>query len=398
MIKKILILAGSHFQVPVIEYAKRKGAFVITCDNRPENPGHCLSDKYINVSTTDLDGILKVAKDYNINGILAYGSDIAAPTAAYVSEKLNLIGNSFKTINILTDKGLFRKFLSEIEFPVPKFKVVKTRAEAINYRKDFNRVVFIKPVDSSGSKGITKSVPGRPIQNAFEHAMCYSRKKEVIIEEEIQSKGPHIHGEAFFKDGELKFLQLGDQYFSNVNECAPLSTTFPTLVHSEIMGEIENKLLYLISKVQFLTGGLNIEIIRDKNNKIYFIEIGPRNGGNLMPELAKLATGYDLAVANVNVLLGEGIDFKSNKPNGIYCTQVILHSHEDGLFVDTNIPEKFMKYLTTNLIYLSKGDFVKKYSSSQEVIGIMLFKFKNMNICNELISYIKTNQLVKITN
>lgn len=239
MRKKILILAGTHFQIPLIKYAKEAGHFVITCDNKPENPGHRLADKSYNVSTTDLEGILQVGQNERIDAILAFASDIAAPSAAYVAEKLNLIGNSFNTNKILTDKGLFRGFLTEIGFPVPEYKVIKTRTEAIEYCKTFNDWVYIKPVDSSGSKGITRLWSNSDIQKAYNYAMIYSREKEIIIEKTIKNKGPHIHGEAFFEDGELKFMQLGDQYFSMVDDCAPLSTTFPSLFHLDIMNEVK---------------------------------------------------------------------------------------------------------------------------------------------------------------
>lgn len=117
-----------------------------------------------------------------------------------------------------------------------------------------------------------------------------------------------------------------------------------------------------------------------------------------MPELARQATGFDLVAANINAVCGDSIDFQSSKPHGIYCTQVILHSHENGNYIGINIPRKFLKYVTTKLIYLSKGDFVRKYRGSQDVVGIMLFKFGDLITCKELIKYIKTNQLIKLRN
>jgi len=51
--KKILMLGGSHFQVPAIKKAVEMGYHVITCDYLPDNPGHKYSHEYHNVSTTD---------------------------------------------------------------------------------------------------------------------------------------------------------------------------------------------------------------------------------------------------------------------------------------------------------------------------------------------------------
>ena len=87
--KKILMLGGSMQQIPAIKRAKELGFYVITCDYLPNNPGHKFADEWYNVSTTDLDGVLTLAKNLDIDGVVAYASDPAAPTAAYVSEKMN---------------------------------------------------------------------------------------------------------------------------------------------------------------------------------------------------------------------------------------------------------------------------------------------------------------------
>ena len=86
--KKLLLLGGSAQQVVAIETAKRLGYETVLCDFLPDNPGQYHADKFYMVSTTDKNAVLEVAEKEKINGILAYASDPAAPTAAYVAEKL----------------------------------------------------------------------------------------------------------------------------------------------------------------------------------------------------------------------------------------------------------------------------------------------------------------------
>src|SRR5579864_5903062 len=107
--KRLLILGGTDYQVTAIRYARRQGHYVITCDYLPDNPGHRLADEYHNVSTTDVQGVLAVAERLRIDGILAYASDPAAPTAAYVAQRLGLAGNPLESVQILTSKHLFRQ-------------------------------------------------------------------------------------------------------------------------------------------------------------------------------------------------------------------------------------------------------------------------------------------------
>ena len=51
--KKILLLGGSRYILPVIKKAHELGIYVITCDYLPDNIAHKYSDEYVNVSIID---------------------------------------------------------------------------------------------------------------------------------------------------------------------------------------------------------------------------------------------------------------------------------------------------------------------------------------------------------
>ena len=112
--KKILLLGGSAQQVVAIETAKRLGYYTVLCDFLTDNPGQYVADKFYLVSTTDKDAVLEVAQKEKVNGVLAYASDPAAPTAAYVGEKLKLPTNPYYAVDILCNKDRFRAFLQRI--------------------------------------------------------------------------------------------------------------------------------------------------------------------------------------------------------------------------------------------------------------------------------------------
>ena len=91
--KKLLLLGGSAQQVIAIENAKKLGYYTILCDYLTDNPGQYVADKFYLDSTTDKEKILQIAENEKIDGIVAYASDPAAPTAAFVAEKLGLPTN-----------------------------------------------------------------------------------------------------------------------------------------------------------------------------------------------------------------------------------------------------------------------------------------------------------------
>ena len=177
--KKILILGGTSFQVPCIKYAKEKGYHVITCDYLSENPGHKYSDEFYNVSTTDLQAVLKLARKLEIDGILAYASDPAAPTAAYVAEKMGLPGNSYKAVKTLSEKDLYRSFLRLKNFNTPFYGAYSSLNEFADEREEFTYPIIVKPVDSSGSKGISAVNDFWEMDKAINYAMKFSRCKRL---------------------------------------------------------------------------------------------------------------------------------------------------------------------------------------------------------------------------
>ena len=104
IMKKILLLGGSAQQIVAIETAKRLGLYTVLCDYLPDNPGQYVADKFYLVSTTDKEAVLAAAQAEDVDGVLAYASDPAAPTAAYVGRwKPSVIKTYFGNFLELTD-------------------------------------------------------------------------------------------------------------------------------------------------------------------------------------------------------------------------------------------------------------------------------------------------------
>ena len=141
--KKILLLGGSTQQIPAIEYAIKQGYFTVLCDYLLDNPGQHYADRFYCVSTTDREAILEVAQKENVDGVVAYVSDPAAPTAAYVAEKMGLPTNPFKSVEILAMKDKFRVFLAKHNFCTPKAEEYSSIKEAKEGVGSFNLSVLI---------------------------------------------------------------------------------------------------------------------------------------------------------------------------------------------------------------------------------------------------------------
>ena len=372
-----MMLGGSMQQIPAIERAREMGNYVITCDYLPDNPGHRYANEYRNVSTTDKDGVLALSQELGIDGIVAYASDPAAPTAAYVAEKLGLPGNPYESVRILTRKDLFRSFLREHGFNTPEACGYDTYEQAIADLDRFRYPVMVKPVDSSGSKGVVKVYDREGVKTAVEEALSYSRGGRFIIEEFIEKKGYQVSGDGFSVDGRLAFTSYGNELYSGkgTREYVALGEFWPSLLTAEQKKKVDDELQRLIMALGMRTCAYNIEVILDKNDTPYVLELGPRNGGSYIPQLIKYATGVDLIDYTIRSALGESCEeLKMAPTRGVWSNYMIL-SKKSGAFRGLWFDEEFRQ---NNLLEVHctahPGDAVHAYQNTTHSLGTILFK------------------------
>lgn len=386
--KKLLILGAMEMHVPLIKRAKEMGNYVITVDYIPENPGHKLADEAYFDSTTDLDAVLELSKKLNIDGIMTYNSDPAAATAAYVAEELGLPGNPYQAVKIMSEKNLFREFLSSNNLNVPKFWNFNAEADAINNKGEFEYPVIIKPVDSSGSKGVTVVRNKDDIEIAIKEALQKSRSKKFIIEEYIEPKGNQLHGDGFVQNGKVIFLHLGDHHFdSKINNLVPYSTTYPTEHSDDVVQACLNQIQDFVTKVGFKNGGVNVELrVSQKDNKPYIIDIGARNGGNFTPKVIEYGTGFNFLDRAIKLALGENLDsVKMNDKASDFVSYLILHSNKNGVLDKIILDEKIESRIIEKHTYAKSGDVVESFLGANAALGVLIMKYESREVMNNIV-------------
>lgn len=384
--KRILMLGGSPFQIPCIKYAKEQGYYVITCDYCPDNPGHQYADEYVNISTTDLEAVLRLAKEKNIDGILAYASDPAAPTAAYVAEKLNLSGNSFTSVKILSEKDLYRKFQHKNNFEAPKYGSFYSWNDFLKYADDFTFPVIVKPVDSSGSKGVTKVTDPNKMPDAITYAMKFTRTDRFLVEELIEKKYSQLDGDIFVYDGKIVAYYLGDQTNdTSVNEFTPAGINYPSRVPLKYHDVIYEELQRLVDLLKLKVGGMNIEVLISTDDKVYIIEAGARNGGNCIPEIIKCASNVDMIKMSVETCIGQAIDLSEKKEIDKFYSTYVIHSDKDGKFKEVDVNPKVADYVISLNIMAEPNQEIKRFTGSNCTVGIALLEFPNEEVFENMV-------------
>ena len=378
--KKILLLGGLRYLLPVIESAHKLGYYVITCDYIPDNIAHKYSDKYINASIIDKEAILKIAKEEKIDGIMSFAVDPGVVTAAYVAEQLNLPhSGSYKSISILQNKHLFRKFLEDNGFNVPKSKGYSNYIDALNDKDYFTWPIIVKPVDSAGSKGVTRVDSIEELEKAVEFALNNSLSKQIIIEEFIEKQGCSSDTDCFSVNGELKFVSFSAQRFDEnaANPYTPSAYSWPSTMTELQEKELSNDIQRLLGLLDMRTSIYNIETRVGKNGKTYIMEVSPRGGGNRLAEMLRFATGVDMIENAVRASVDDEIIGIEQKPYNGHWAEIILHSEKEGRFERLDIEKGIKeKNVFQEDLWVEKGDKVNSFNGANDAIGTLVLKFE----------------------
>ena len=384
-----MFLGAAHFQLPPLIYAKKTGYFTITCDNVKNNPGHNIADKSYNVSTTNTEGILRIAQKERIDGILAFGSDLSMITCAKVSNYLQLPGNTLSTIEKMVYKSKFRKFLNDKGIEKVDYKLFSNyqRNELILKLSTIKRRYIIKPIDGNGSKGVSiinpKENPTKKIQNAFLHSL----KKKIILEPFIDKKGPQICGDGIVKNGKIEYIFFGDGHFyPGLNFLAPWGETFPSIHSKKILRNAKSKISKTLELLNFRDGPFNFDIFVTRNDEIFINEIGPRSGGNFIPTIIKKQMGVNMIKGAVESCLGHPYKISpSKKRENKYYGSYMMHSKKvNGNFISIKISDKVLSKVNSITLFKKKHEMVKKFISGNHAIGNVIFETDSLKEMHSL--------------
>lgn len=387
--RRLLLLGGSGYLLPVIEKAHELGIYVITCDYLPHNVAHRFSDEYCNASVVEKDAILQVARQKKIDGIMSFACDPGVVSAAYVAERMGLpFQCSYESALILQDKGRFRRFLLEHGFNSPHARSYANAAIPVRDYSYFNWPVIVKPVDSAGSKGVSKVVDPRDLAAAIEKALSFSRKKSVIVEDFLEFESSHSSTDMFTVNGRLCAVSYSDQFFDGAaeNPYVPSTIIWPSTMPQQHQHELSRELQRLMDLLGVRTGIYNIETVVGKGGVPYIMEVSPRGGGCRIAEIQELAFGSILIENEIRNAVGLPlIEIKTRPVEGVWCEAVIYsRSHGQGIFERLEIAPELTSHLRKLDLFVKRGDVVSPFTGANCSLGDAFFQFESREQMREI--------------
>lgn len=397
--KKLMLLGGLRYLLPVIEAAHQQGYYVITVDYLPGNIAHKYSDEYHNVSITDREAVLALARRLGVDGVMSFAVDPGVVTAAYVQQVMGLPAfGPLESVEILQHKDRFRSFLARHGFNVPQAKGFRSVDEAMAARHWMPWPCMVKPTDSAGSKGVTRVDDISGLRPALEWAFANSLSGTVIVEQFIAQRGCSSDSDCFSVDGTLRFVSFSAQRFDSraAGAYVPAAFSWPSTMRPDEEANLASELQRLLRLLGMRTTIYNVETRVGTDGKPYIMEVSPRGGGNRLAEMVRFATGVDLITAAVRAAVGDTVPDLTPRPLSGHWAEVVLHVPSAGVFRGLSLSSALRPCVRQTDLWVQTGDAVRAFKGANDAIGTLVCQFPSAEQMEQTLADVGRHVVVEV--
>ena len=291
--KKLLILGGNPETTPLVEIANSMGIKTIVTSGRSTDAAKKAAWKAFDVDGMDVEGLIALAKQEKVDGVLVGVADILVPSYCKVCNALGLpCYATEKIVEVFSYKDTFKATCEKYGVHgIPEYKL-----DAGLKREDLDRVqypVMIKPVDNGGGVGMTVAYNETELREGVQKALDASHSKRFIVERYMQCDDMGMY--YTFKDGYCSASCIYDRYTTGEQEgfsrvC--LGGTYPSKHIDEYYEKMHDNALHMFEEIGIQNGVLMLSGFYE-NGDFYMYDPGFRLQGEAPHLLMKAIHGFD---------------------------------------------------------------------------------------------------------
>lgn len=363
----LLVVGAGAGQIPAIMAAKAMGLRVVTVDRNGSAPGMALSDSALAVDVADIDGVVRVARDFNVRGAMTMQSDLPVAAVGAVNDALGLSGVSVEVAHRCSNKIAMREALASAGIPQPQFRRVHSLGDAVTACIEIGYPCVVKAPDSSGSRGVTRVDSSSQIEAAFHDAKAVARDAFVIIEEFIT--GIEFGAQTFSSKKMCVAVHVHDDEISEPPHMVPIAHSYPTTLPQTTVEHAREVISSAVDALGVADGPANVDAIVGADGLVRIIEVGARIGATCLPELTSYYTGTDWVEIAVLAALNEDVTMRQSDQRAVAA--YILQAPNDGVLLDWSAPSEMLHdpRLLEWEVSAERGDEVSALRKGTDRIG-----------------------------
>ena len=368
--KKILIIGAAVYQLPAIQRVVELGYEVYCVDYKEGQPGFEFATGYRVVDVKDKENCLKYAQELDVDGVMSWGSTLTLPTVSYIGERMNLPCMPISTAEISTSKYLIRKKLTDCGlnsggevFDLHSWEEVDSKQYVVPF--------VVKPCDGSGSRGVYIVKDEAEIKKAIQYAFDGARDKQIYVEPYIE--GVEYSAEAYASNGEVHVYSIVKTEFNWTKDYPVYKQTTYLGISKETEALITEEVRKATSALGLNFGPINFDIIiSDADGKPYIIDVGIRNGQNLIAShIVPYSRGVDELNNSINICIGNNMEIKPKRKEYISSRLLI---YIPGTIEEIKSYQNLIgKDHIVDIIMRKKvGDVLPHYQTKSDICGWVL--------------------------
>ena len=258
--KRLLVLGSNVGATDIVEYARSHGAITMVADYLPpeKSAAKQVADEHFLISTSDLEGLIKLVEDQKIDAVLSGISDFNVQNALLLSEGCKLPFYCTKAQwDLISRKDQFRDLCQRCGVPSPETYYVGEKIPD-DLVPDFPYPVVVKPVDASLSMGVFICHSEEEIRDAEPKALAESSAGKLIVEE--YAAGYEFAAHYAICNGEPFLACLDNRYPAVINHesetTIPIARVYPSLFLEEYQSQVNESMLALCREIGMQNGFL----------------------------------------------------------------------------------------------------------------------------------------------
>lgn len=293
--KKLLILGGTTFSCEIVKCAQQMGIYTVVADYyEPCNsPAKQIADQSFLVSVIDVDAVVDLIKKENIDGVIVGFNDMLLPYYAEICKKAGLPCYATKEqFEVFIDKQKYKNLCRQYDVPTVK-EYHASFDELKNDKIDIDYPVLVKPVDSSGSRGISICSNKNELISAYEKALSFSATKNVLIEQYLTGKEVTVF--LVLQDGECYLSGIGNRHMKASKDGVlplPVGYTFPSIHTKRYVNDILPKVRKMLKDANVKNGMVFMQC-KVEDGVVIVYDLGLRLTGSLEYKIFDKLSNYN---------------------------------------------------------------------------------------------------------
>lgn len=297
----LIVVGASYLQLPLVARARELGVETHVFAWEQGAVARDVADRFYPISIVERDEILAVARGIGPSGVISIASDLAMSTVNFVAGRLGLTGNSMACAEATTNKVSMRESLRDAGLPGPAF--VRVGAGRAGDPVPLALPLIVKPVDRSGSRGVTLVDRAGDLEAAVRRALEASLAGEAIVEEVLP--GREISVEMISWQGKHHYLTCTDKETTGPPWFVETGHHQPADLDAGLERRVADVVRAALDALGVEHGASHSELRISADGALGIVEIAARMGGDFIgSDLVRLSTGYDFLEGVIDVALG----------------------------------------------------------------------------------------------